>query len=88
MEKPSSGEVEKDWTMTDFVSMEESLAFLVLGPVPPVATPLDTHEQYMHGVALVDAGVDPVDYGEMMYRFQRTFRPDAKAPGGGDVFLE
>ncbi len=79
--------------MTDFTSMREALAFLHMGPIsqPPEgerAAPLVTLDQYMHGIILVNAGVDPSDYGEMMYRFQRTFRPDAKAPGGGDVFYE
>ena len=71
--------------MNDFTSMEESLAFSHIKGVPEKMTPLETMGQYEHGVFLVDAGVDPADYGEMMRRFQRTFRPDAKAPGGGDV---
>ena len=70
--------------MNDFVSMEEVLAFFVMGPMPAGVSALDHIDQYAHGVALVDAGVDPADYAAMVERFGETFRPGVKAPAGGD----
>ncbi len=79
--------------MNDFISMREALAFSRAGPIPKppegqIAVPLETVDQYLHGIILVNNGVPPTDYSEMMYRFQNTFRPDAKAPAGGDVLFE
>lgn len=74
--------------MTDFTSMDEAYAFSHIRGVPDKMTPLVPMDQYEHRVYLVDDGVDPADYGEMMYRFQKTFCPDTEAPGGADVVYE
>ncbi len=75
--------------MNDFTSMEEAFAFSHMGPMPPGVVLLNHIDQYQQGIAHVDVSVAPdmnaADFVELMERFQRTFRPDAKAPGGGDV---
>ena len=73
--------------MNDFVSMEEVLAFFVMGPMPAEVSPLDHIDQYAHGVAISDSGVDPADYAALVERFGETFRPGVKAPAGGDVLF-
>ena len=72
--------------MTDFISMDEAYGFFVLGPMKPAEeTPLSELDHYFHGQALLGVGVSPADYREMQERFSETFRPDASAPGGGDI---
>ncbi len=75
--------------MNDFVSMEEAKEFRVLGPMPEKMSPLDHMDQYQQGVAQVDIdGVDAAGYCKLMERFQKTFRPGARAPAGGEVLYE
>ena len=73
--------------MTDFISMDETYGFFVLGPMKPAKeTPLSDIDHYFHGQALLGVGVSPADYRELQERFSETFRPDAKkVPGGGDI---
>ncbi len=75
--------------MNDFTYMEEALAFSVAGPMSPAAAyPLQTADGILHSHKLIEAGVTPTGYAEMMERLSRTFRPDAKASGGGDVLFD
>ena len=72
--------------MTDFTSMEETMGFFLLGPMKPAdEMPLMEIDHYFHGEALLGVGVDSADYRDLQQRFLRTFRPDASAPGGGDI---
>ena len=72
--------------MTDFISMDETYGFFVLGPMKPAEeTPLVTIDNYLHGQTLLQLDVQPRDYRELQERFSRTFEPDASAPGGGDI---
>ena len=71
--------------MNDFTSVSEEQTFALLGRVPKKVDPLNHIDQYSQGVALGDIGANPCEYGAMMERFQKTFRPDAKAPAGGEV---
>ncbi len=71
--------------MNDFTSVSEEQTFALLGRTPKKVAPLDTADQCAHGLYLVDDVEESKVYCKMMERFQKTFRPDAKAPAGGEV---
>jgi len=71
--------------MTDFISMEETMGFFVLGPMPPGLSLLNTMDSYIQSQALMEMKVQPKDLRDLLERFSRTFEPDASAPGGGDI---
>lgn len=75
--------------MHDFTSKLELLEFFTLGPMKPAnEQPLRSWELKNHRKALISVGVSSglsAFHFEQSLRFLNTFRPDAKAPGGGDV---
>lgn len=71
--------------MDDFTSKDERKFFREIPfQIPPTEQiPFREHDAYFHGCYLSDIDVPPVDFGEMMARFTRTFMPSSLAAGGG-----